>query len=372
LLLSRFNEFKGSLDIENIEEDFSYSKDYVGLSKSYKEKVITQEFENSKTLQTENIQRQISSLQGEEILVFTDGSTLGNPGPTGAGAVVYLEGYNTTPILLKRSVSSFSNNYAGEVEAIDLALNFLHITEVHDKEIHMYTDCQAAIQSVFSTQTPKTKIATIQNAQRLRKELHDRNNSLTVHWIPGHMNITGNDLADRQAKEAAKEAVDVVSHDRVDGRSANLMLHERAIEKWKVQYQVSETTEVVKEVIAKAGDRKCVGEKHRATYSKINQLISGHTKLKNHWAKVTNSHDRDCNHCSVPETINHFLFECRKFTDARKKLENKVEEILHRHNIPCGDITVGVLTGEIENITTAAKEELIENIEEYIGATKRL
>jgi len=27
-----------------------------------------------------------------------------------------------------------------------------------------------------------------------------------------------------------------------------------------------------------------------------------------------------------------------------KKLENKVEEILHRHNIPCGDITVGVLT----------------------------
>jgi len=33
---------------------------------------------------------------------------------------------------------------------------------------------------------------------------------------------------------------------------------------------------------------------------------------------------------------------------------------------------VGVLTGEIENITTAAKEELIENIEEYIGATKRL
>jgi len=62
--------------------------------------VITHEFENSKTLQTENIQRQLCFLQGEEILVFTDGSTLGNPGPTGAGAAVYLEGYNTTPVLL--------------------------------------------------------------------------------------------------------------------------------------------------------------------------------------------------------------------------------------------------------------------------------
>jgi len=66
------------------------------------------------------------------------------------------------------------------------------------------------------------------------------------------------------------------------GKSANLMLHERAIEKWKVQYQVSEPTEVVKEVFAKAGDRKCVGGKPRATYSKITQLIFGHTKLKNH------------------------------------------------------------------------------------------
>jgi len=34
---------------------------------------------------------------------------------------------------------------------------------------------------------------------------------------------------------------------------------------------------------------------------------------------------------------------------------------------------VGVLTGEIENISTAAaKEELIYNIGEYIGVTKRM
>jgi len=33
LMLSRFNEFRGSIDFENIEEEFAYSKDYVGLSK---------------------------------------------------------------------------------------------------------------------------------------------------------------------------------------------------------------------------------------------------------------------------------------------------------------------------------------------------
>ena len=56
------------------------------------------------------------------------------------------------------------------------------------------------------------------------KEFYDRDNSLTMHWIPGYMNITWNDLADKQAKEAAKEAVDVVSRDRIDGKSASQML----------------------------------------------------------------------------------------------------------------------------------------------------
>ena len=69
-----------------------------------------------------------------------------------------------------------------------------------------------------------------------------------MHWIPGHMNITWNDLADRHAKEAAKEAVDVVSLDRIDKKSANQMLQKRAIEKWNV-YQMSETPELVKDVI---------------------------------------------------------------------------------------------------------------------------
>jgi len=76
--------------------------------------------------------------------------------------------------------------------------------------------------------------------------------------------------------------------------------------------------------------------------------------------------------CRVPESVNHYLFECEKYVEARKKLDYQVEEILHRHDISCGDITVGVLTGEIENITTAAKEELIENIGECKGATKKL
>ena len=32
-----------------------------------------------------------------------------------AGGVVYLDGYNSTPVLLKKGVSPHSNNYTGEL-----------------------------------------------------------------------------------------------------------------------------------------------------------------------------------------------------------------------------------------------------------------
>ena len=58
-------------------------------------------------------------------MVFTDGSALSNPGHTGGRAVVYLDGYGTNPILLKKGVSPISNNCTGELVDIQSALEFL-------------------------------------------------------------------------------------------------------------------------------------------------------------------------------------------------------------------------------------------------------
>ena len=59
------------------------------------------------------------------MIVFTDGSALNYPGPTGAGGVVYMDGYNSTPVLLKKGVSPHSNNYTGELVGIQISLQFL-------------------------------------------------------------------------------------------------------------------------------------------------------------------------------------------------------------------------------------------------------
>ena len=52
-----------------------------------------------------------------DVLLFIDGSAIGNPGPTGAKAVAYIDGYNSAPVLsvLKKGVSLLSSNYTGEL-----------------------------------------------------------------------------------------------------------------------------------------------------------------------------------------------------------------------------------------------------------------
>ena len=127
LLMSRFREMKGTVDLDNVEKEFKYTKEYMGLIKD-KATVVTEEFQNTKSRQGENVREMLHNSDERDVLVFTDGSALGNLGPTGAGAVVYLNGYDqSVPVLLKKSVSPMSTNYTGELVGIQIhvALEFL-------------------------------------------------------------------------------------------------------------------------------------------------------------------------------------------------------------------------------------------------------
>ena len=89
-------------------------------------KIDVEDFKLSKEVQEENVRELLSKLlKPEDVIVFTDGSAFTNPGPTGAGGVVYMDGYNCTPVLLKKGVSPHSNNYTGELVGIQISLQFL-------------------------------------------------------------------------------------------------------------------------------------------------------------------------------------------------------------------------------------------------------
>ena len=103
MLLTRFIEVREDLKFSRIEEDFKYDNSYMGLFLSKKVKSNRDQFEFSKEVQAENIKRLLSRIPHTEMLVFTDGSALTNPGPTGGSVIVYFDRPTSFPVCLNKS-----------------------------------------------------------------------------------------------------------------------------------------------------------------------------------------------------------------------------------------------------------------------------
>ena len=70
--------------------------------------------EEKKIHQIAYVSAQISDMNKNTVAIFTDGSCIGNPGPTGAGVVILKNGFNKPTIKPAKTVSNNSTNYHGE------------------------------------------------------------------------------------------------------------------------------------------------------------------------------------------------------------------------------------------------------------------
>ena len=172
---------------------------------SSKNRTKTQE-EDSRRI----IEEQIDKSGVDTVFIFTDGSCRQNPGPCGAGACVFLPGQDEC-IELKKPVSRLASILLGELVAIEIALGFIE-TESSKKKIDnvkIFCDSQSAVGLLTLGWTPSSYKGTISKIKKQLESLRQTGMEIDISWTPGHADIAGNEIADRLAKEAAKEAEEV-------------------------------------------------------------------------------------------------------------------------------------------------------------------
>jgi ribonuclease HI len=132
----------------------------------------------------------------DRITIYTDGSSLGNPGPGGWGAVIK-EGADKVEI---SGSESYSTNNRMEMKAIIEAMNWIKYHRKEDAMITLYSDSSLIINSLNNNWKRKSNLD-------LWDEMDEAVTGLNIifKWVKGHAGIEENEICnDLAIKEATK------------------------------------------------------------------------------------------------------------------------------------------------------------------------
>jgi len=135
-----------------------------------------------------------------KINIFTDGSSKGNPGPSGAAAILLTDGFPRK--ILVKPLGIKTNNQA-ELAAVWMALNALK--NPAKCIIHLFTDSQLIKGFLVDNWKPKTNLKLVSEIRGLAKTL----GGLEVIKVTGHSGVELNELADQLARKEADESAKV-------------------------------------------------------------------------------------------------------------------------------------------------------------------
>ncbi len=133
--------------------------------------------------------------------IYTDGSSIGNPGPSGWAFVVPSLEYSESGHLTHQT-----NNYM-ELYAIGSAVIYA-VMHHEARSVVIYSDSVWALKSISGEYKSKTHLNLVHSIRAWLKQYPN----IKLKYVPGHGKSEGNRWADKLAKEAARmQATDATS-----------------------------------------------------------------------------------------------------------------------------------------------------------------
>lgn len=134
-----------------------------------------------------------ADIPADAIVIYTDGSCIGNPGPMGLGIVI-VDGEDRRE--LQEYLGTGTNNVA-ELTAIERALEAVDPGERH-RAVYLHSDSSYAIGLLAQGWKAKANAELVERIRRLTREFSD------LHFVKvrGHAGVPDNERCDELAREA--------------------------------------------------------------------------------------------------------------------------------------------------------------------------
>ncbi|XP_043201712.1 uncharacterized protein LOC122370306 [Amphibalanus amphitrite] len=238
---------------------------------------------------------------------FTDGSK----NHDGVGCA-YVLGNRRERFKLPNNCSVFT----AEAFAILRALLF-----VEESGIMRCVICTDSLSVLTALRGPVTSHPTImkilETCHRLIT-LSDR--ELVILWIPGHCSITGNELADRQAREAISLDQIVVLEMGPKEHYPDIGLSVRRLfnQCWQ-QYNSNTNLKLIKDEVGSWSSCKRASRREEIL---LCRMRIGHTRFT-HGHIIDRDPRPECNRCLCPQSVKHILVECPVYATHRQSIVQK-------------------------------------------------
>ena len=246
----------------------------------------------------------------DHIKLYTDGSK----SEEGVGCAAIHE--NTSYVVKLPDSASI---YTAELTAVINALDRVYHSE--GKDFVIYSDSKSTIESLklFNSFHPL-----IQKAQEWLFRISGRHKLVHFCWIPSHVGIQGNEIADREAKEAIHSELCIIK--KVPPSDMKKPIRSYVLKKWEERWlsPLLLNNKKYRNLRESISPWPSSFNSNRRTEIVLTRLRIGHSRLTHKYI-LEGSSPPECLYCDCRQSIEHLLVQCPRYNTLRRKhsLHNK-------------------------------------------------
>ena len=252
-----------------------------------------------------------------DVELYTDGSK----GSLGVGAGVAIMSTESRNAQIRRKLHPSASIFTAELYAIKTALISLKISR--NVSCVVYTDSRSAVQAIKGQSTSKIVL----DIEEVLLILRRRGVSVVFCWVPSHVGIEGNELADKAAKEAIDQTR--IQTQEIPVADVKSFIKRKVYEKWRTQWERKTVDQVkLKEFCPTFKTTPVNFGLSRRDAWKVTRLRIGHTRITDSY-KLVGGDVPWCIACEERVTVKHILMTCGNNARIRMQYYDHTEVSFH-------------------------------------------